>query len=61
MGGLLGRPIVRFTGCSICVSRMPHQLESSSTRCCTSTMALEPLERWAHDEVDLPETYLTGI
>lgn len=25
------------------------------------TSALEPLERWAHDEVDLPETYPTGI
>jgi erythromycin esterase-like protein len=25
------------------------------------TTALEPLERWAHDEVDLPETYPTGI
>lgn len=25
------------------------------------TSALEPLERWAHDEADLPETYPTGI
>jgi erythromycin esterase-like protein len=25
------------------------------------TTALEPLERWAHDEVDVPETYPTGI
>jgi erythromycin esterase-like protein len=25
------------------------------------TSALEPLERWAHDEVDLPETYPSGI
>lgn len=25
------------------------------------TSALEPLERWAHDEIDLPETYPTGI
>jgi erythromycin esterase-like protein len=25
------------------------------------TSALEPLERWAHDEVDLPETYPTGM
>jgi erythromycin esterase-like protein len=25
------------------------------------TSALEPLERWAHDEVDLPETYPSGM
>jgi erythromycin esterase-like protein len=25
------------------------------------TTALEPLERWAHDEVDLPETYPSGV
>jgi erythromycin esterase-like protein len=25
------------------------------------TSALEPLERWARDEVDLPETYPTGM
>jgi hypothetical protein len=25
------------------------------------TSALEPLERWARDEVDLPETYPFGI
>ena len=25
------------------------------------TSALEPLEHWAHDEVDLPETYPSGI
>lgn len=25
------------------------------------TTALEPLERWAHDEVDLPETYPSGL
>jgi erythromycin esterase-like protein len=25
------------------------------------TSALEPLERWSRDEVDLPETYPTGI
>ena len=25
------------------------------------TSALEPLERWAHDEVDMPETFPTGI
>jgi erythromycin esterase-like protein len=25
------------------------------------TSALEPLERWAHDEVDVPETYPSGI
>jgi erythromycin esterase-like protein len=25
------------------------------------TRAVEPLERWAHHEVDLPETYPTGV
>lgn len=25
------------------------------------TSALEPLERWAHDEIDLPETYPSGL
>jgi hypothetical protein len=25
------------------------------------TSALEPLETWAHDEVDLPETYPYGV
>jgi hypothetical protein len=25
------------------------------------TSALEPLERWSHDEVDLPETYPSGM
>ena len=25
------------------------------------TTAIEPLERWAFDEVDLPETYPSGI
>ena len=25
------------------------------------TSALEPLERWAHDEIDMPETYPTGM
>jgi len=25
------------------------------------TRALEPLERWARHEVDLPETYPTGV
>jgi erythromycin esterase-like protein len=25
------------------------------------TTALEPLERWAHDEIDLPETYPSGM
>ena len=25
------------------------------------TRALEPLEKWAHHEADLPETYPTGL
>ena len=25
------------------------------------TSALEPLERWSYDEVDLPETFPSGI
>jgi erythromycin esterase-like protein len=25
------------------------------------TTALEPLETWAHDEIDLPETYPSGV
>jgi hypothetical protein len=25
------------------------------------TRALEPLERWTHDETDVPETFPTGI
>jgi hypothetical protein len=25
------------------------------------TSALEPLERWAYDEIDLPETYPSGM
>jgi hypothetical protein len=25
------------------------------------TQALEPLETWAHDEADLPETYPTAL
>ena len=36
--------------------------EASSTPCSTSkTSALEPLERWAHDEIDLPDTYPFGV
>jgi erythromycin esterase-like protein len=40
-------------------ARMPEQFDAVLH--IDQTTALEPLERWAHDEVDLPETYPTGI
>ena len=40
-------------------ARLPEQFDAVLH--VDQTTALEPLERWAHDEVDLPETYPTGI
>jgi len=40
-------------------ARLPEQFDAVLH--IDETSALEPLERWAHDEVDLPETYPTGI
>jgi erythromycin esterase-like protein len=40
-------------------ARLPEQFDAVLH--IDQTTALEPLERWAHDEVDLPETYPTGI
>jgi erythromycin esterase-like protein len=40
-------------------ARLPDQFDAVLH--IDETSALEPLERWAHDEVDLPETYPTGI
>jgi erythromycin esterase-like protein len=40
-------------------ARLPEQFDAVLH--IDQTTALEPLERWAHDEVDAPETYPTGI
>jgi erythromycin esterase-like protein len=40
-------------------ARLPEQFDAVLH--IDQTTALEPLERWAHDEVDVPETYPTGI
>jgi erythromycin esterase-like protein len=40
-------------------ARLPDQFDAVLH--VDETSALEPLERWAHDEVDLPETYPSGI
>lgn len=40
-------------------ARLPEQFDAVLH--IDRTAALEPLERWAHDEVDAPETYPTGI
>jgi len=40
-------------------ARLPEQFDAVLH--IDETAALEPLERWARDEVDLPETYPTGI
>jgi erythromycin esterase-like protein len=40
-------------------ARLPEQFDAVIH--IDETSALEPLERWAHDEVDVPETYPTGI
>jgi erythromycin esterase-like protein len=40
-------------------ARLPEQFDAILH--IDETSALEPLERWARDEVDLPETYPTGI
>jgi erythromycin esterase-like protein len=40
-------------------ARLPEQFDAILHL--DETSALEPLERWARDEVDLPETYPSGI
>jgi erythromycin esterase-like protein len=40
-------------------ARLPEQFDAVLH--IDQTTALEPLERWAHDEADVPETYPTGI
>jgi erythromycin esterase-like protein len=40
-------------------ARLPEQFDAVIH--IDQTSALEPLERWAHDEGDVPETYPTGI
>jgi erythromycin esterase-like protein len=40
-------------------TRLPEQFDAVLH--IDKTSALEPLERWAYDEVDLPETYPSGI
>jgi erythromycin esterase-like protein len=40
-------------------ARLPEQFDAVLH--IDETSALQPLERWAHDEVDLPETYPFGI
>jgi erythromycin esterase-like protein len=40
-------------------ARLPEQFDAVLH--IDQTAALEPLERWAYDEVDVPETYPTGI
>ncbi|MGH9310430.1 MAG: erythromycin esterase family protein [Vicinamibacterales bacterium] len=40
-------------------ARLPEQFDAVLH--IDDTSALEPLERWAHDEIDLPETYPTGM
>jgi erythromycin esterase-like protein len=40
-------------------ARLPEQFDAVFH--IAETSALEPLEHWAHDEVDLPETYPSGI
>ncbi len=40
-------------------ARLPDQFDAVLH--IDETSALEPLERWSHDEVDLPETYPSGI
>ena len=40
-------------------ARLPEQFDAVLH--IDETTALEPLERWAHDEADMPETYPTGI
>ena len=40
-------------------ARLPEQFDAVLH--IDQTTALEPLERWAHDEIDLPETYPSGI
>jgi erythromycin esterase-like protein len=40
-------------------ARLPEQFDAIVH--IDETSALEPLERWAHDEVDLPETYPSGM
>lgn len=40
-------------------ARLPEQFDAVLH--IDQTSALEPLERWAHDEIDLPETYPSGI
>ena len=41
-------------------ARLPEQFEAVF-HIVDETSALQPLDRWAHDEVDLPETYPWGI
>ena len=40
-------------------ARLPEQFDAVLH--IDQTTALEPLERWAFDEVDLPETYPSGL
>ena len=40
-------------------ARLPQQFDAAVH--IDETSALEPLEQWAHDEVDLPETFPSGI
>jgi erythromycin esterase-like protein len=40
-------------------ARLPEQFDAVLH--VDETSALEPLERWARDELDLPETYPTGV
>jgi erythromycin esterase-like protein len=40
-------------------ARLPEQFDAVLH--IDETSALEPLERWAHEDVDLPETYPSGI
>jgi erythromycin esterase-like protein len=40
-------------------ARLPEQFDAILH--IDDTSALEPLERWSHDEVDLPETYPSGM
>ncbi len=40
-------------------TRLPEQFDAIIH--IDETHALEPLERWARDEIDLPETYPYGV
>lgn len=40
-------------------ARLPDQFDAILH--IDQTSALEPLEQWAHDELDLPETYPSGV